>query len=332
MDEAERLCDRVVLIDDGRVVATGTPAELTRQADGGVRLVLVTRAPLPDGWLDGCAGARLRRAVRRSSRRAGTGTRSPIDALPLAARVLERRRRRASSCTSTGRTCRTSSSAHRPRAARLMRAFLCAAGEGPAPAVARPGRADLPHPRAAGRDHGRGPEPRQPLRRRSDRTDRVRAAARRRGRRRARPRDPRPPRRARPAVRLRPVDERAEAERLVRDKQAGTALVIPRGTQAALDAGRPAVARALHRPGQVPRAPERARAPARAARRARVGARAETARGDASGERDRVARDLARLRAEVGDARRAADRGVAGRRARAAARGPRGAGRRSPAS
>ena len=43
-----------------------------------------------------------------------------------------------------------------------------------------------------------------------------------------------------PAVRLHPVDSRAEAERLVRDKQAGTALVIPRGTQAALDAGSPA--------------------------------------------------------------------------------------------
>src|SRR6266850_1202787 len=42
------------------------------------------------------------------------------------------------------------------------------------------------------------------------------------------------------AVRLRPVEDRAEAERLVRDKQAGTALVIPQGTQAALDAGRPA--------------------------------------------------------------------------------------------
>src|SRR4029077_10973813 len=37
------------------------------------------------------------------------------------------------------------------------------------------------------------------------------------------------------AVLLRPVESRAEAERLVRDKQAGTALVIPRGTQAALD-------------------------------------------------------------------------------------------------
>lgn len=30
MDEAERLCDRVIIIDDGRVIARGTPAELAR--------------------------------------------------------------------------------------------------------------------------------------------------------------------------------------------------------------------------------------------------------------------------------------------------------------
>jgi ABC-2 type transport system ATP-binding protein len=30
MDEAERLADDVVIIDRGRVVATGTPSELTR--------------------------------------------------------------------------------------------------------------------------------------------------------------------------------------------------------------------------------------------------------------------------------------------------------------
>src|SRR5262249_39836296 len=42
------------------------------------------------------------------------------------------------------------------------------------------------------------------------------------------------------AVRLRRVEDDAEARKLVRDKQAGTALVIPHGTQAALDAGQPA--------------------------------------------------------------------------------------------
>jgi ABC-2 type transport system ATP-binding protein len=32
MDEAERLCDRVAIIDSGRLLALGSPAELTRQA------------------------------------------------------------------------------------------------------------------------------------------------------------------------------------------------------------------------------------------------------------------------------------------------------------
>ncbi len=35
LDEAEQLADRVVVIDDGRVVAAGTPAELTRGGAGG---------------------------------------------------------------------------------------------------------------------------------------------------------------------------------------------------------------------------------------------------------------------------------------------------------
>jgi len=89
MDEAERLCDHVVLIDHGRVVANGTPAELTRAAEGGVRLVLVTEAPLPDGWLDGIDGARPVPVTGLSSAR---GHRSEIllDALPRAARVLDR--------------------------------------------------------------------------------------------------------------------------------------------------------------------------------------------------------------------------------------------------
>jgi ABC-2 type transport system ATP-binding protein len=36
MDEAERLCDRLVVLRDGRVVATGTPADLVRRHGGGV--------------------------------------------------------------------------------------------------------------------------------------------------------------------------------------------------------------------------------------------------------------------------------------------------------
>ncbi len=89
MDEAERLCDQVVLIDHGQVVAAGSPAQLTRQADGGVRLVLVTRDPLPDGWLAGVPGARVLAAEPVVPAR-GHRHEVAIDALPLTARVLER--------------------------------------------------------------------------------------------------------------------------------------------------------------------------------------------------------------------------------------------------
>jgi ABC-2 type transport system ATP-binding protein len=43
MDEAEHLCDRVAIVDHGRVVASGTPAELTRAA--AVDEVVFTSAP-----------------------------------------------------------------------------------------------------------------------------------------------------------------------------------------------------------------------------------------------------------------------------------------------
>lgn len=36
MDEAERLCDRLVVIQEGVVVAGGTPPELVRDHDGGL--------------------------------------------------------------------------------------------------------------------------------------------------------------------------------------------------------------------------------------------------------------------------------------------------------
>jgi len=88
MDEAERLCDRVVLIDGGRVVAMGSPSELTRH-DGGVRLVLVTRDPLADGWLDGCAGAHLLAGAPVVPAR-GHRYEVTIDAMRLTTQVLER--------------------------------------------------------------------------------------------------------------------------------------------------------------------------------------------------------------------------------------------------
>lgn len=44
MDEAERLCDRVLVIDQGRVIAAGTPAELAREGRTGVTF----RVQLPE--------------------------------------------------------------------------------------------------------------------------------------------------------------------------------------------------------------------------------------------------------------------------------------------
>jgi ABC-2 type transport system ATP-binding protein len=59
MEEAERLCDRVVLLDGGIVVATGSPAELVSQAGMSSRIHLRTVRTLPSGWLDGVGGARV---------------------------------------------------------------------------------------------------------------------------------------------------------------------------------------------------------------------------------------------------------------------------------
>jgi linearmycin/streptolysin S transport system ATP-binding protein len=88
MEEAERLCDRVVLIDGGRVVAAGTPAELIERAGGGLRLELRTRAPLPEGWLDAVPGARI---LERPPGAVADGDviHVSLDDVPLAARVLD---------------------------------------------------------------------------------------------------------------------------------------------------------------------------------------------------------------------------------------------------
>ncbi|QHT57133.1 ABC transporter ATP-binding protein [Cellulomonas sp. H30R-01] len=52
MEEAERLCDRIALIDAGRVVATGTPAELAARATAEQVLRFRPSAPMPAGLLD----------------------------------------------------------------------------------------------------------------------------------------------------------------------------------------------------------------------------------------------------------------------------------------
>lgn len=52
MEEAERLCDRIALINAGRVVATGTPAELVARAASEQVLRFRPSAPVPVGLLE----------------------------------------------------------------------------------------------------------------------------------------------------------------------------------------------------------------------------------------------------------------------------------------
>jgi ABC-2 type transport system ATP-binding protein len=56
MEEAERLCDRVALIDSGRVIAVDTPAGLTDIAAPEQVIRFRPSQPLPDGLLDGVPG------------------------------------------------------------------------------------------------------------------------------------------------------------------------------------------------------------------------------------------------------------------------------------
>ena len=51
MEEAERLCDRVALIDHGRIVALDTPANLTALARGGKTVRFLPSAPFDDRLL-----------------------------------------------------------------------------------------------------------------------------------------------------------------------------------------------------------------------------------------------------------------------------------------
>ncbi|GAA4902087.1 ABC-2 type transport system ATP-binding protein [Stackebrandtia albiflava] len=51
MDEAERLCDRIAVIDSGKVVAIDTPGGLTARVDGGQRVRFRPSAPIDDAEL-----------------------------------------------------------------------------------------------------------------------------------------------------------------------------------------------------------------------------------------------------------------------------------------
>lgn len=53
MEEVERLCDRVALLDAGRIVALDTPAGLVKRAGFAQRVTFRAASPVPDGLLEG---------------------------------------------------------------------------------------------------------------------------------------------------------------------------------------------------------------------------------------------------------------------------------------
>jgi ABC-2 type transport system ATP-binding protein len=56
MEEAERLCNRIILIDHGNIVAQGTDRELIALAGTEPRIEIMTKKALTRGWSDGIDG------------------------------------------------------------------------------------------------------------------------------------------------------------------------------------------------------------------------------------------------------------------------------------
>lgn len=59
MEEAERLCDRVAIIDQGKIVALDTPANLIRRLEGGLRVSFTVDDPGIAARLEKISGCRL---------------------------------------------------------------------------------------------------------------------------------------------------------------------------------------------------------------------------------------------------------------------------------
>ncbi|HVT58246.1 MAG TPA: ABC transporter ATP-binding protein [Thermoanaerobaculia bacterium] len=74
MDEAERLCDRVAIVDHGRVIALGTPAELIASLHAADVVEFTAEPELPEAELRGLAGV-------IEARRHGTGWTLAVGAL-----------------------------------------------------------------------------------------------------------------------------------------------------------------------------------------------------------------------------------------------------------
>lgn len=77
MEEAQALCDRIAIIDAGRIIALGTPVELIAR-HGGERLLSLAADPSPDpGLLEGIDGVSSVRLAEGHVQIAGSGNFAP---------------------------------------------------------------------------------------------------------------------------------------------------------------------------------------------------------------------------------------------------------------
>ncbi|MFG2521902.1 ATP-binding cassette domain-containing protein [Streptomyces sp. NPDC048527] len=79
MEEAQRLCDRIAVIDKGRIAALDTPAGLIRQAAGATVISFTPSAPLDERELAGLPG--LASADHRDGRVTLTGSDETVNAV-----------------------------------------------------------------------------------------------------------------------------------------------------------------------------------------------------------------------------------------------------------
>ena len=117
MDEAERLCDRVAVVDHGKVIALGTPRELIASLGGEQVIEFAARAPRRST----ARRARARSPASRGVRREADGLALTVERAPRraagAARARWRRRaRRSRASRPTTPRSRTSSCPHREAA------------------------------------------------------------------------------------------------------------------------------------------------------------------------------------------------------------------------
>jgi ABC-2 type transport system ATP-binding protein len=102
MEEVERLCDRVVLIDRGRLVAHGTVAELIALAGGHPCLGITFRDAPPPSWCAGISG------VSELARAVDSKVMVQLASVAQVSELLNGRARRAAPCSTSASTAQIS--------------------------------------------------------------------------------------------------------------------------------------------------------------------------------------------------------------------------------